>query len=146
MCISLPGTNVNKPASSSAPAKIEIIVIRWARTLCRRAASTPTTSMMGANTDSRWIGLHGPHSRMPWIRNDDPLITEHQHDPHPAERPVRQRAFGRGELDRAEGEGGHRGESVDLNFGRGVQQRCERHRILPGGLCQDDDAAANHIM
>ena len=31
--------------------------------------------MMGVNTDSRWIGLHGPHSLMPWIRNEEALIT-----------------------------------------------------------------------
>ncbi len=31
--------------------------------------------MIGAETDSRWIGLQGPHIRMPWIRNDDALIT-----------------------------------------------------------------------
>ena len=35
-----PGTSVNSPASTSAPAKIEIIVILWARTRCARAATT----------------------------------------------------------------------------------------------------------
>ena len=46
-----PGTSVNSPASTSAPAKIDIIVILWVRTRWPRAASTPTTNMIGVNTE-----------------------------------------------------------------------------------------------
>src|SRR5882757_9008352 len=69
-CMIRPGTNVNRPAITSAPAKIEIIVILWARTLWRRAARTPNTSMIGVKIDSRWIGLQGPNSLIWWIQNE----------------------------------------------------------------------------
>jgi len=51
LCMIRPGTSVNSPASTRAPAKIDIIVILWVRTWCPRAASTPTISMIGVNTD-----------------------------------------------------------------------------------------------
>src|SRR6266404_7149376 len=31
---------------------------------------TPITSMIGVKIDSRWIGLHGPTSRIWWIQNE----------------------------------------------------------------------------
>ena len=33
--------------------------------------------MIGAKIDSRWIGLHGPTSRISWIQNE--LIRDHHH-------------------------------------------------------------------
>jgi len=48
---------------------------RRASSLLTQSATTATASMMGVNTDRMWIGLHGPHKRMPWIRNEDALIT-----------------------------------------------------------------------
>src|SRR5947209_5395815 len=52
----------------------------------------------------------------------------HQPGPDPADRPVRDRALGGRELDRAEPKGAKRGEGVDLNDGGRRQQRSEAHR------------------
>src|SRR5262245_34380490 len=37
LCMIRPGRNVKAPATISAPKKIDVIVILWRRTLCRRA-------------------------------------------------------------------------------------------------------------
>jgi hypothetical protein len=47
---------------------------------------------------------------------------------------VRQRALWGGELDDAEGEGGHRREGMNRYFGRGIEQRREGHWKLPWGF------------
>src|SRR5262245_52184339 len=46
-CMIRPGMKVNSPAMTSAPANSPSIVVRCRRTLCPRAATTPTTSMTG---------------------------------------------------------------------------------------------------
>src|SRR3954469_8420663 len=70
-----PGTKVNSPARTSAPAKVEIIMIRWRRTLCVRAATTARTSATGVRIDSRWMGLQGPSSLIWWIQKEEIATT-----------------------------------------------------------------------
>src|SRR5262245_54767706 len=47
--------------------------------------------------------------------------------PDPAHSPMRQRPLGRGELDDAEREGGHRGERMQRDRCRGMEQRRKVH-------------------
>src|SRR5262245_23397230 len=53
---------------------------------------------------------------------------EHQADPGVADNPVRARSLEAGELHEAQEEGGERGEGMDLNGERGLEQRGERNR------------------
>ena len=83
--------------------------------------------MTSVKIDSRWIGLHGPDQ--PDLV--DPERTDghgsHQQHPDPADGPVRQRALGRGELDDAEHERGHRREGMKRDRGSGIEQWREAH-------------------
>jgi hypothetical protein len=68
--------------------------------------------MISVKIDSRWIGLHGPSSRIWWIPERTDRHHGDQADPDPADGPVRQRAFGGGQLDEAKRKGGHRREGM----------------------------------
>ena len=59
----------------------------------------------------------------------------HQHHPDPAEGSVRQRPLWRGKLDNAERERGHRGEGVERDGRRGIQQGRKTHwqRLIGSG-------------
>ena len=70
-----PGTKVNSPAISSAPANIAIMALRCWGTRWRRACRIANGSVASVKIDSRWIGLHGPHTRRSWIQNDVMQMT-----------------------------------------------------------------------
>src|SRR5438105_4037380 len=66
---------------------------------------------------------------------------QHQPGPDPADRPVRDRALGRSELERAQREGADRGEGVDLDDGGRRQQRSEAHLGCVIARCAHCDEA-----
>src|SRR6202165_3871091 len=69
-CMMRPGTSVNAPAMTRAPRKREIMARRCSATRWRCAAHTASGRGISVKIDSRGIGLHGPHSRIWWIRNE----------------------------------------------------------------------------
>ena len=58
------GSKVNAPAIKRAPTNKPVMARRCCATSCRRARQTASGSMTSVNSDNRWIGLHGPHSRI----------------------------------------------------------------------------------
>jgi hypothetical protein len=65
-----PGSNVNRPAITSAPAKVKIITRRCPLTSWRCARHTPSGNTTKVKIDSKWIGLQGPNERIWWIQNE----------------------------------------------------------------------------
>ena len=64
---------------------------------------------------------------MPWMRNDEALITNSSTTQTQAQGPVRKRAFGRAKLNDAEDEGRHRGKGMNLDLRGGVEEWRQRH-------------------
>ena len=46
------------------------IAMRCCATSCRRACITASGNVTSTRIDSRWIGLHGPHSRILWMNKE----------------------------------------------------------------------------
>jgi hypothetical protein len=65
-----PGTNVKRPAISSAPTYSPIMVERWRDTEWLCAAQTPSGSIASVKIDSRWMGLQLLQMRNSWIQNE----------------------------------------------------------------------------
>ena len=61
---------VETPAITSAPMSNAVIALRWRLTSCWRARQTAGGSITRTRIDKRWIGLHGPHRRMMWMKNE----------------------------------------------------------------------------
>src|ERR1700722_1778564 len=67
-----PGASVNKPVTTRAREKIQIIAERWAVTLCRRACRTARGTTASVNNERRWMGLQGPQVRIVWMKSELP--------------------------------------------------------------------------
>ncbi len=126
-----PGTKVNSPAISSAPANIAIMALRCWVTWWRRACRTANGSV--DQREDRQQMDRAPRAPHPHIVDPERRDADDQHQRHPdiAERPVRQRSLGRGELNEAERERRHRREGMDLDRGRGIEKRLQGHARTP---------------
>lgn len=67
-----PGASVNKPVTTSARVKIQIIVWRRRRTSCWRARRTASGTTPSVNNDRRWMGLQDPQVRIVWMKGTFP--------------------------------------------------------------------------
>ena len=98
-CMMRPGIKVNAPAITSPPKKIA----------------------------SRWIGLHGPHSLISWMKNAlTPTIVISTTQIQPTVR-CGNGAFGSREFKKTQRERRHRRDGVKLDGRTGCQQRGQRH-------------------
>ena len=120
-----PGTSVNRPAMTSAPEKIRIMIRRWSATRWRCACHTPSGDRDQREDREQMDGA-------PWTPELDLLNPEradchakHQQHPDPADGAVRQRSLGRRELSEPQHEGRHRRQSVDGDRRCGIEQWCE---------------------
>ena len=114
-----PGRNVNSPATTSAPKKIEVIAFLWAADIVPAArAKTASTSMTRREDRQQMDRAERAHQADLMDPERADRDRNHQQHPDPADCPVRQRALGRRELHDAEREGGHRREGVKRIAGR----------------------------
>jgi hypothetical protein len=65
-----PGRKVNPPAITRAPVNNISIAMRCCAMSCRRACITASGNVTKTRMDSKWIGLHGPRSRIVWMNNE----------------------------------------------------------------------------
>ncbi len=93
----------------------------------RRACQIASGKVASTSRNNKWIGLHGPHSRMVWINSELAATSSISAAHDQPTKTVRNRALWRGELSRADGKGGERRKRMDLNDGRGAEKWGKGH-------------------